>query len=167
VNERIICGDAVSLDITAEITLSAWVKVTALTGAYQMIAGRDGFIGDNALRNYWLMVSNGGELFASCYNGAAFENAISVAGAVPLNEWVLAALRRGDGFTRGFINGAEVAAVSASGSMNNGDASFIIGDRAAGDRLFKGLIGEVCVYNRALSGLEIRQQYLRTKWRYQ
>jgi len=44
---------------------------------------------------------------------------------------------------------------------------FSIGGVALSNRQAKGLIGEVRIYNRALSPLEIQHNYLATKWRYQ
>ena len=41
-----------------------------------------------------------------------------------------------------------------------------IGNLSAGGAPFDGEIGEVRIYNRALSPLEIQQNYLATKWRY-
>ena len=45
--------------------------------------------------------------------------------------------------------------------------SLKIGDFGTQTRVLLGLIGEVAVYNRALTPLEIQHNYLATKWRYQ
>ncbi len=42
-----------------------------------------------------------------------------------------------------------------------------VGESYAGSNDFQGTVGEVRIYNRALTPLEIQQNYLATKWRYQ
>ena len=66
------------------------------------------------------------------------------------------------------------------GSLSNGTSNSVgnitdvspstdvrIGERTPGDWDYAGDIGEVFVYNRALTSLEIHHSYLATKWRYQ
>ena len=58
--------------------------------------------------------------------------------------------------------GAEVGTL---GSLLN-DVTPAIGWRGDAETYFNGLIGEVFIYSRALTALEIRDNYLATKWRY-
>jgi len=65
------------------------------------------------------------------------------------------------------VDNVRSAGVAASGAIDSHSASNLyIGNESSTNRTWDGLIGEVRVYSRALSPLEIHQNYLATKWRY-
>lgn len=51
-------------------------------------------------------------------------------------------------------------------STNTGSPATLLGKHSSGEH-FHGIIGEVSIYNRALTPQELQQNYLSTKWRYQ
>ncbi len=85
-------------------------------------------------------------------------------GSLPLNEWAHVAVT-GDGLTevyRSYVNGKLVATNTAKGWQIQNSAPFTIGTSGscAG---FIGFLDEVVLYNRALSGEEIRSVYAARK----
>jgi len=62
-----------------------------------------------------------------------------------------------------------------SGDLDSGRGQYVLAIGAAGytpgtptwGKFFKGWVGEVRIYERALSAVEIQHNYLATKWRYQ
>jgi len=69
-------------------------------------------------------------------------------------------------YNNGVVVGAGVDA-SAVDNVDTSASDLVIGARPAKDsRFFLGDIGEVRVYNRALTPLEIQRNFLATKWRY-
>jgi hypothetical protein len=65
-----------------------------------------------------------------------------------------------------YVNGVAGTPVAKTGDINNYGQVFTVG-RYLTETSFKGLIGEIMLYNRALSLAEIQHNYLGTKWRYQ
>ncbi len=74
-----------------------------------------------------------------------------------------------DGLAAIFIDGGidttvDISSFASSDLTNSTD--LWIGSRSAGAGLWNGLIGEVLIYKRSLTPLEIQHNYLATKWRY-
>ncbi len=83
--------------------------------------------------------------------------------ALTLSTWVYAAITRTGTTYNVYING--VLSTAAWNNAGWGNMGNHIGVSYAGAYL-KGTVGEVLVYNRALSATEILNNYLATKWRY-
>ncbi len=64
------------------------------------------------------------------------------------------------------VDGNFIESVAASDVTGSGTTDLRIGKRTDGAYAFKGTMGEIAVYNRALTPLEIQHNYLATKWRY-
>ena len=73
---------------------------------------------------------------------------------------------RTTGNIRLFANGEEVVAPTDSGGTLNTNASDLYIGTTADLFFINATIGEVAIYNRALSSPEIQRNYLATKWRY-
>jgi len=66
-----------------------------------------------------------------------------------------------------YVNGIEVASDAPAGTIPSTAGGRVwAGCLFNGNQNYKGLIGEVRIYNRALTPLEIQHNYLATKWRY-
>src|SRR5207245_5639496 len=85
--------------------------------------------------------------------------------AVALNAWQQVAVTYNDNTDRMphlYINGREVtyaAQAAVTGTVIVSAQPFIIGDRAAGDRSFAGILDEMQVYSGALSAADILSLY--------
>jgi hypothetical protein len=87
------------------------------------------------------------------------------------NSWVnLTAIVNGTSPMRGYINGIEISSYAAQSNgpsaLTYSGAPFVIGHYGNQTEFLSGSIGNVSVYNRALSAQEILQNYNGTKGRY-
>ena len=76
--------------------------------------------------------------------------------AVPLGTWTHVALTYDGAMLRLFVNGAEVVSRATTGAINPSSSPLWIGGNSPFGEYFAGLIDEVRVYNRALTGSEIQ-----------
>lgn len=151
-NGYIQIGDKASLDFGTNFTLSAWVNPTGSYGAIiskiqSYGIGRNGY--DMQLRS-----GLGGMVADSGYSE------FFGAGAIPVNVniWTHVALTYNGSNLAGYINGFPVEAVATSRTATSAGYTFRIGSNTDGES-FPGLIDEVRVYNRELSGSEISALY--------
>jgi len=159
-DDDVNCGTSSVLDITSAITLIVWLKINALSD--QAIIYRLGTFGTNGYIIY--AVSAGAYRFGSQAANRLTGNTTLVTG-----KWYcIGATQKGTSFRRLYINGIhDGETTSPDAIVSPGSASFAIGENIPGNLgHFNGLIGEVMVYSRALTPLEIQHNYLATKWRY-
>ena len=140
-------------NLTSPITVSAWVKNVAPIGC---VFGKSG-TGGEAIFLF------GG---ASITNGASGVGAVFTFSSVNLNSWYnLVLTRDGGNVNKVYLNGIP----SSSELVRTGTISFNQIGRywdAVGATTIKGSIGEVKIYNRALSDTEVLQNYNASKKRY-
>ena len=80
------------------------------------------------------------------------------------NRWYFVVMLRDAGVIKFFVDLIQTPNTFTNIPIT--PTEFRIGSQT-GVRFFNGLVGEVCIYNRALTPLEIQHNYLATKWRYQ
>jgi len=166
-NDLINCGDDVSLDFGAAMTLEAWVNASAITPGNQFIIARD----DGANRNYVLQLSPSAPnqaLIFQFWTGGAAKTITFADYSTPYYNSPHHIVATYDGtWMNLYIDGASVVApVAAVGAIDNDNVSFTVGDRVALDRDFTGVIGAVRAYSDALTPAEVLQNYNATKWKY-
>jgi hypothetical protein len=76
--------------------------------------------------------------------------------AVPLNTWTHLAVTYDGSMLRMFVNGVQVSSRALTGSMPATASPLRIGGNSVWGEYYRGLIDEVRVYNRALTGAEIQ-----------
>lgn len=82
----------------------------------------------------------------------------------PLKQWLHAVSTFNGSSLENFVNAASVATLAAPGNITYAaNRDLVVGRYSVTS---DGAIGEVRVYNRALTPLEIQHNYLATKWRY-
>jgi hypothetical protein len=171
-NQYVLIGDPVppALQIQNEITLSAWIHVTAYPGSgdlgliigSQYDAGGAGatiFLDGRA--NPDGQPSPPGHIHFQIGDGASWHTANANA-QVPLNQWVhIVATRKANEDAKIYYNGVLQPATSVpwSGAISYNGAWFAIGQQKDLNRPFNGLIDEADVYNRALTAAEIESIY--------
>lgn len=135
--------DHASLDCTNEITLEAWVLLTAHpTGRYGVI-DNDG--------QYSIFIGAGGELRCSA-NGVA-----NVPAAVPIGAWTHVACIRGGGTIKAYVNGVERHAAAVSGPLQNGnDNALMLGmDSPSTNDVLQGALDGVRLWCEALAPADL------------
>ena len=148
-----------NFNITNEATYSAWVK-TSSTGT---VANSNTIVAriNNASphQGFALTVGRNTSGKLSYYSGA-WRNSVA---SVNDGKWNHVLVTHKNSEVIMYING-EVDSVHSSSSPTSSSESFYVGrERPGANRFFDGSIDNVRIYNRALSGNEIRQIYLSEK----
>jgi hypothetical protein len=152
VNDRVTIADAADLDLNAAWTLMAWVRPTALSGNWRTVIMKER--STNALA-YGLYANDNGTTPPAGYINVGSDVAVRGTTALPLNSWSHLALARGSNVLRLYMNGAEVATMSNSGSIPATTNPLTIGGNGPWGEWFQGQIDEVRVYGRELSAAEV------------
>lgn len=166
VNDYVNCGDALSLDITTAITIEAWINITAYPAVSAHLAGRD----DGTNRNFNLLLRLTAPTAVVDFNVWINNTPRGISStSCSLATWYHLVATYNGAYENIYKNGLlDATPIAYTGAIDNDDVSFTTGCRAVLiDRDYNGLIGEVRIYNRALSAPEILHNYLATKWRYQ
>jgi len=156
---------ATLLDVMpSAVTYEAWFKVDAL-GKYQGILAKI----NNANNRLNLDLPTDNVLGMDVYGGGTTKFLATV--EISKDTWYHAVgVYEAGKALRAYVNTVEYTGEVAPTIGNGTDADFTIGNESHASlkrRDLYGLIGEVRVYNRALTLQEVQHNYLATKWRYQ
>ncbi|WP_432824871.1 LamG-like jellyroll fold domain-containing protein [Dactylosporangium sp. CA-092794] len=141
-----------SLNLSAGLTLAAWVQPTASQQGWRTIMQKE----DSA---WFLNASNdagplrpaGG---VTSTNGS--DAAVSGPTASPLNQWTHVALTYDGSNLRLYVNGTLVTTKAKTGALQQTTQPLSIGGNTPYGEYFTGLIDEARVYNRALTAAEVQ-----------
>jgi hypothetical protein len=152
-DDMVSIPDASSLDLTTGMTLSAWVKLDQIDGAWRTLIMKENGLGSDVYGFYaadGVRVPNG-EVNTGTSGGIQGPSAVST------TAWTYLALTYDGSTIRLYVDGALVASKAKTGSILNSTGALRIGgNRSWPNEYFKGLIDEVRVYNRALPQAEIQ-----------
>jgi chitodextrinase len=144
-------ADSASLDLTAAMTLSAWIRPAASQSGWRTILQRQ-------VDAYFLNAgNNSGPLRPA--GGGTFANSTQWVGgptASPVNTWTHVALSYDGATLRLYVNGNQVASKAQTGAIEANNNPLWIGGNQPYGEYFNGLIDDVRVYNRALSQADIQ-----------
>jgi len=163
VDDKIIIADDAALN-PAAFTLEAWVKPTNTAIADQEDIIQKGATFSN--QGYGLFINSSYGVRFTCGRTGGEETLNSSATSAASN-WIHCA-GTFDGTTMTvYINGA-ASGTATPASYESSAEDLNIGYNARfANFAFEGIIGEIMIYNRALTTSEIVNTYLTTKWRYQ
>jgi hypothetical protein len=147
-----------AFDITAAVTLEAWIYPTswkANSWEGSIINKEDGAAGA-----YMIRCGNSGQLSFNIGIGGVWYELQSAVGALSLNTWQhVAGVYDGSNMYL-YINGAQVATIAQTGAMGINTRPVRIGAWAQStDRLFPGKIDEVRIWNTGLNACTIFTWY--------
>jgi regulation of enolase protein 1 (concanavalin A-like superfamily) len=158
VNDTVLVGNSAALTGTTDFTLGAWVKVnsgSALgTVIQQREPGASGYLGE-----YMLNVNANGTVNFFVYGSGGYQFDLTTTTTVNDGQWhYLSGVRSG---TTGYLYIDGVQAATASGTIQSLNALAVsIGyDYRDTNKHFTGLIDDVRIYSRALSGAEVLSIY--------
>lgn len=148
-----------SLDLAGEMSITAWVKASQMTGTPAICAKGNGGGGESWLvdidRNKFRYVRRQ-------HDGASYVQAIS-AQKVQLGVWYHVVGVADGKQLRIYVNAKETIGQAYSGPFDTNKHKVSIGSRQGGQRAydlsFIGVIDEVMIFNRPLSEEEIRQLF--------
>jgi hypothetical protein len=151
VNDSVSIPDAASLDLTTNMTLSAWVRPATTSGWRTVILKeRPGGLayglytsGDVPRPQGWFTIGGG-------------DQAVIGPTAIPVNTWHHLALTYNGAVIRLYLDGVEVIDQPQTGAVATSNNPLKIGGNAVWGEWFSGLIDEVRIYNRALTAADIQ-----------
>jgi hypothetical protein len=151
VNDLVTVPDADALDLTAGLTLEAWVNPSAVTG-YTTVVLKER---PNGLVYALYASDNTGRPPAGYVNRTTDVSALGNS-TLPLNAWSHLAFTYDATTLRMYVNGTQVGTRAMTGDIRTSTGMLRIGGNAVWGEYFKGLIDEVRMYSRALSASEIQ-----------
>ena len=163
--DKVVVPDTASLDITGDLTLEVWVKFSSLPAGNRFLINK--WESNSSDKAYMLLTTSSqiSFLIRNAANDAEVE-ADSVVGALVIDTWYhIVGVHSGNTM---YIYKNAVQDVN-TGTIGTGRVSaneLRLGNYVTTSGL-GGLIGEVRIYNRALSAVELLHNHLATRWRYQ
>ena len=142
-------ADSDALDLSGAMTLEAWVRPDTTAGTATVLAkprNRGGFA-------YGLEL-DAGKPAGLAYVGSSTRRAVA-GDAVQPGAWRFLAVTYDGSSLRTYLDGEQVAELQASGTMRRSSNPLEIGGNSVWDEGFRGVIDNVRVYPRALSGAEL------------
>ena len=131
------------------MTIEAWVRPTSNTGWRTVVLKEDA--GGLA---YALYSSNGSRPAAYVHTDG--DVGLDGTAALPLNTWTHLAMTYDGTTLRMFVNGNQVGSLASAGGVTATSGVLRIGGNSVWSEYYRGLIDDVRIYNRALSGTEIQ-----------
>ena len=156
-------------------TIEFWCKTTAGGTVYPLSSSVVGTADDEIQVSVNTDIGNRRSGFVLLLNGSASFASFTPIDSIILDTWHHIVWTSDGSLVRGYIDGANVA-LTVNVGTNTGqwfasapDSNVltlggVLRATLVGD--YTGIIGEVRLYNRALTPLEIQHNYLATKWRY-
>ena len=143
--------DAASLDLTTGMTLEGWVKPTALGTDWRCVLFKE----RPSDMTYSLYANEStGHPVGQVYQGKEL-NALGSSG-LPLNAWTFLAATYDGTTLRLYVNGSQVGNIVVGGAIDVSNGALHIGGDSVWGEWFQGLIDNVRIYNRPLSGSELQ-----------
>ena len=150
-NDWVAVSDAASLDLTAGLTLEAWVFPTVSTGWRTVILKEQP--GQQVYALY--SSTNNSTPAGQVYVNAAGQR-VHGPSALPANTWTHLATTYDGAVQRLYVNGVQVASRVQTGPVRVSDSPLRIGGNSVWGEFFQGRIDEVRIYSRALAPSEIQ-----------
>ncbi|RLI21210.1 hypothetical protein DRO54_04330, partial [Candidatus Bathyarchaeota archaeon] len=154
-NDYVEVPDSPSLDITDEITISAWVKPVGEHGSNAGI-GSICAVGGQAPRYYHRDTDK--TLFVRLQTENNNITKIGTANLLPFDEWHFTTITYDGEFLRLYVDGVLDVSEPATGKILSHNNNASIGG-AVTNHFFNGAIDEVRIYNRVLTAEEIAASY--------
>ena len=154
------CGGTSKLDITGNVTISAWINPSNISGT-KVIVGK-GDAGTSPFFNYRLYMVNQ-DLYWNTYNGTNYT--VIATGAIPsAGTWYHVVGTYNGSTMKLYVNAQEVASLTSvpSGAFVDNSERFTIGSRISvgnATEYFTGSIDEPTITATALTSDEIKSMY--------
>ena len=162
-DDKIDCGDPAIFNPTTAITMMLWLKGGAVS-SYPLSKFRT----DGTVIAYHILYLDTGSV-TTTLNNITGDTVLTSAVGLANSKWAHIAVSWDvvSGDSRLLVNGVSEDTGNNTTNLIPQVGNLRIGNRNPDAAYFSGTIGEVRLYNRALSPLEIQHNYLATKWRYQ
>ncbi|MBI4583047.1 MAG: LamG domain-containing protein [Planctomycetes bacterium] len=149
INDVVVVNDSNSLDLSAAMTLEAWVYPTAALSGWKCVLQKE-------VDTYFLHANSHTNKPAAGITTGGSVRYIMVGSALPANAWSHLAATYDGSRLRLYVNGVEKGSAAQAGGINPSSTPLRLGGNTYGDEFFPGRIDEVRIYNRALTAAEIQ-----------
>jgi hypothetical protein len=150
-NDVVIVNDAPALDLTAGMTLEAWVFPTTLS-AWRTVLMKESTGG----LAWALYAHNNAPYPAVAVNTGGADRTSNGVQALPLNAWTFLAATYDGSTLRLFVNGSEVSSTAVGGNLIATAGALRLGGNAVWGEYFAGRLDEIRIYSRPLTAAEIQ-----------
>ena len=151
IDDSVRVNDHDELDLTTGMTVEAWVSPSALGGTWRTVLFKE----QAAHMTYALYANTDtGRPTGQAHVGG--QRDARGPSPIPAGTWTHLATSYDGTTVRLYVNGSEVRALAAGGSMAVSAGPLKLGGNAIWDEWYAGLLDDVRVYNRALSAAEIQ-----------
>jgi PKD repeat protein len=149
IDDWVAVNDSISLDLSTDLTLEAWVYPQAIQTS--SIISKE----MNGGTVYDMYAYQSSDIpAASFYDGLSYKT-VRGNSQLPLNQWSHIATTYDGTKQRFYVNGVQVGVFTSSYTLKKSNLKMRIGGNGISGDFFKGAIDEVRIYNRALTGTEI------------
>jgi len=149
-NAWVTVKDSASLDLSASMTLEAWVYPLAMTNGGQTVILKE----SSGAEVYALYADEDANLPVSYINDGSYQ-AVTGPNRLPVNQWTHLVSTYDGQYQRLYVNGIEVAKSAQSGLIQQSGGVLRLGGNSVWGEYFNGYIDEVRIYNRALTATEV------------
>lgn len=150
-NSWVTVPDSASLDLSAGVTLEAWVYPTASMNGWDTVVIKEQTGG----LAYALSANTDSNRPNSTVNVGGADRQLTTGSYLAANRWTHLAATYNGSTQRLYVNGVEVGSRSQNGAITLSSGALRIGGNSVWGSYFRGYIDEVRVYNRALTQAEI------------
>jgi len=150
VNDWVTINDSASLDLSAGMTLEAWVYPLSQTNGGNTVILKQA----SGAEVYALYSEEDANLPASYLNDGNY-HAVTGTNRLPLKTWTHLVAAYDGSYQRLYVNGVEVAQSALNSLIKTSSGVLRIGGNSLWGEYFHGYIDEVRIYNRALTASEV------------
>ncbi|MCK5044700.1 prepilin-type N-terminal cleavage/methylation domain-containing protein [Candidatus Parcubacteria bacterium] len=156
-NDHIDCGGHLSLNLTNEMTVEAWIYVATIDGFGYSIMEKAVFEKDSRLQYSLYLLSASDARFTVHKGGSDF---FASSDSYPLDTWTHIVGRYDGSEVSIWLNGVKQPITSTvAPPLDSGNDALLFGKSILFNLPFKGIADEIRIYNRALSPEEITEHH--------
>ena len=162
INDYVLVPDDITLDITGDITISAWINPSALDAAFRGIVGK---FGPEPQESYYFGVQNDQLVTNLVSDGTTDDSDLSNTGVISAGVWQQVAFTYNSTSTliTYYVDGVIAGTANHTGGISAGLAEILIGWQSNGDNsTFNGSIDELRIWNIERTQIEIQNDRLKT-----
>jgi len=147
-NDYVSIAPVSALNVTSGVTLETWIKADALQGT---VLRRN--------NSYELRAQSDGSVLFRIWTGEEVRSLTSAEGKLKTGTTYHLAGAYDGSHMRIYVNGQEVASKAQEGTMTHNANTLYIARNDFSNTYFDGVIDDVAIYDRALSGETVKQHY--------